>query len=115
MERFLSKMTKKRRSTSFGDATVISIGYVTDIFYKEELMRKKSRLIFQRVFGDIESEYGFLNRSHCLARKKIWVAVTTELIAAISELNGKFFVTNYCIKYQANEFRNFRKKVVILD
>ena len=46
MERFLSKITKKRRSTSFGDATVISIGSVTDIFYKEELMRKKFETYF---------------------------------------------------------------------
>jgi hypothetical protein len=43
------------------------------------------------------------------------VAVTTELIAGISELNGKFFVTHYCIKYQAKSSGIFEKKVVILE
>jgi hypothetical protein len=111
MERFLSKITKK------GDLLLSEMQLLSRLdmspiffFHKEELKRKNSRLIFQRVFGDIESEYGFFIVPIVWHGEKIWVAVTTELIAAISELNGKFFVTNYCIKYQANEFRNFRKK-----
>jgi hypothetical protein len=59
MERFLSKITKK------GDLLLSEMQLLSRLdmspifsFYKEELMRKISRLLFQRVFGNIESEYG---------------------------------------------------------
>jgi len=111
MAAFLNKITKR------GDLLLSEMQLLSQLdmspifsFYKGELMKKFSKLHFQRVFGNIESEYGVFLVPIFWNGEKIFVAVTTELILGISELNGKFFVTNYCIKYQANEFRDFREK-----
>lgn len=79
-------------------------------FYSNDLMRRFSKIGFQRIFGDLDSEYGVV-----LVPVPIevcgtgFVAVTTERILSEGELENKIFISNYCIKYTLSDFRRIRE------
>lgn len=79
-------------------------------FYSNDLMRRFSKIGFQRVFGELESEYGVVLVPVPLELCGTgFVAVTTERILANGELNNKIFISNYCIKYSIGDFRRIRE------
>jgi hypothetical protein len=76
-------------------------------FYQSDLMRRFSRVCFKRNYGDRRSEYGIYLIPVKLSNIGVptMVAVTTETIVGDeSDLNGLVFVTNYCIKFSADEY-----------
>ena len=78
-------------------------------FYSNDLMRRFSKIGFQRIFGEIESEYGVVLVPVPLEIcGSGFVAVTTERIRASGELKDKIFISNYCIKYTLGDFRRIR-------
>ncbi|ASU79049.1 hypothetical protein CDG81_12990 [Actinopolyspora erythraea] len=76
-------------------------------FYQSEVMRRFSRVALERTYGNLRSDYGFYLIPLALNHVGVqtMVAVTAETIHdADPELDGTVFVTNYCIKYSADEY-----------
>lgn len=79
-------------------------------FYHTDSMRRFSKVIFRRTFPNLCSEYGvFLVPVSLAGFDSLMVAVTAERIIDERALQGKLFVTNYCVKYTLEDYKKIRE------
>jgi len=84
-------------------------------FYYNPLMQRFSRIAFERAFGDIPSEFKiFLIPVDLEQERNILATVMCESFYSTINDGGKnaanqIFVTNYCLKYTADHYRQHRE------
>ncbi len=78
-------------------------------FYQSEKMRRFSEVALQRTHPNLRSEYGVYLVPVSLGElDPVMVAVTAEKIVDDTPLRDKLFVTNYCLKYTADDYIRVR-------
>lgn len=80
-------------------------------FYQNDMMRRFSKLAFQRGAPQVESEYGIYLVPLSLGTDgaPTMAAVTAERVHGPQPGHDSIYVTNYCLKFALEEYRHLRE------